>query len=337
MMRMVLLPVSGGATMIWTLLFGQCYVGFIPYGIGMTLDLAYLEDFRALVESGNFSRAALQRNLTQPAFSRRIRALEEWAGATLFDREGQPITLTEAGRALQPMLAEALRCLHQGREQARAAAARGRATLCFAATHVLSFTFFPAWLGELEGGPPPEAIQLVSDSLSACEQQMLQGRAQFLLCHHHPSAPVRLDPSHFTSITVGTDLLCPVSAADAAGAPLHALDTTAQAALPYLAYSEDSGLGRIVAGAQGGGGLRLDRVFTSHLAAALRSMARAGRGVAWLPRSLIAGDLAQGRLVRAGPASLDVAVNIDLFRAKASLEAGAERFWAQLPRSASTH
>jgi LysR family transcriptional regulator, hypochlorite-specific transcription factor HypT len=46
----------------------------------MTLDLAYLLDFKALAETGSFSRAAFVRNVTQPAFSRRIRALEDWAG-----------------------------------------------------------------------------------------------------------------------------------------------------------------------------------------------------------------------------------------------------------------
>ena len=49
-----------------------------------TMNLSWLEDFLALAASGNFSRAAQERHMTQPAFSRRIRALEEWLGATLF-------------------------------------------------------------------------------------------------------------------------------------------------------------------------------------------------------------------------------------------------------------
>ena len=69
--------------------------GFTPMPIvfklcafGMTLDLAYLLDSKALAETGSFSRAAFVRNVTQPAFSRRIRALEDWAGgASLPARE----------------------------------------------------------------------------------------------------------------------------------------------------------------------------------------------------------------------------------------------------------
>jgi DNA-binding transcriptional LysR family regulator len=295
------------------------------------LDLAYLEDFQALIETGNFSRAAAQRHMTQPAFSRRIRLFEEWAGTPLFERTGQPITLTEAGRALRPMVAETLRCLARGRQEARAAASRERATLHFAATHVLSFTFFPAWLRSLEGGQPLEAVQLMSDSLDACEQLMLNGQAQFLLCHHHAAAPVRLDRSRFASIRIGADALLPVSAPDAAGAALHALPAPGSVPLPYLAYSGESGLCRIVEAALPETAARqLDTVFTSHLAAALRSMAGTGRGIAWLPRSLIAEDLAAGGLVRAGPPDLDIPMEIRLFRAATPLGAAAERFWARL-------
>ena len=300
----------------------------------MTLDLAHLEDFQALVESGNFSRAALLRNLTQPAFSRRIRALEDWAGAVLFERETQPIALTRAGQVLQPRIGEILRLLAQGRDEARAAAARGHATLRFAATHVLSFTFFPAWLRGLESGQPLEAVQLVSDSLGVCEQLMLQGQAHFLLCHHHASAPVRLDPTRFTAVRVGQDVLLPVVAPDQTGKPRYVLAPGGTTPVPVLAYSDASGLGRIVAaaGVDTTGAVRLDPVFTSHLAAALRTMALTGRGVAWLPRSLIADDLDAGRLVRAGASALEIPVDITLVRGNAALGAAAERFWALVGR-----
>ncbi len=73
--------------------------------------------------------------------------------------------------------------------------------------------------------------------------------------------------------------------------------------------------------------MRLDTVFTSHLAAALRTMAATGRGVAWLPQSLIGEDLTAGRLVRAGDPSLDIPMEIHLLRPTARLAPAAERFW----------
>ena len=62
------------------------------------MDLEWLEDFVALARVGSFSKAAAQRYVTQPAFSRRIRSLEDWAGAVLFDRATNPVELTQAGK-----------------------------------------------------------------------------------------------------------------------------------------------------------------------------------------------------------------------------------------------
>ena len=50
------------------------------------VDQKLLEDFLSLCRHRSFSHAAQERNVTQPAFSRRIRALEEWLGVVLFDR-----------------------------------------------------------------------------------------------------------------------------------------------------------------------------------------------------------------------------------------------------------
>jgi len=46
-------------------------VSLSPYAEN-DMDLTWLADFVALSESGSFSRAAAQRHITQPAFSRRI-------------------------------------------------------------------------------------------------------------------------------------------------------------------------------------------------------------------------------------------------------------------------
>jgi DNA-binding transcriptional LysR family regulator len=42
------------------------------------VEIKWLEDFVTLAETSSFSRAAEIRNVTQPAFSRRIKQLETW-------------------------------------------------------------------------------------------------------------------------------------------------------------------------------------------------------------------------------------------------------------------
>jgi DNA-binding transcriptional LysR family regulator len=285
--------------------------------IGIAMELSWLEDFTALVEAANFSRAAQARHLTQPAFSRRIRQLEDWVGTPLFDRTAQ--RPTPAGEAFRAVADEVLRRLNQGREQALEAAGAAAGALTFAATHALSLTFFPTWLRGLEARASLGAVHLVSDSLAACEEIMAQGQAQFLLCHHHDSAPSRLDTPQFRWVGVGADRLVPVGKGRA----------LAEGA-PFLGYHDESGMGRMVAALLKAKGVGLERVFTSHLATVLQAMARDGRGIGWLPLSLVAEDLAAGRLERAGGAEWDIPMDIRLIRPRSRLSPAAEAFWALL-------
>ncbi|MBE7204297.1 MAG: LysR family transcriptional regulator, partial [Parafilimonas terrae] len=64
--------------------------------------------------------------------------------------------------------------------------------------------------------------------------------------------------------------------------------------------------------------------------ATLMTMAREGYGVAWLPLTLAEAALGQGQLVRAGPDSLDVPVEIRLFRAPESRTIAADALWQRL-------
>jgi DNA-binding transcriptional LysR family regulator len=50
----------------------------------------------------NFSRAADELFLTQPAITQQVKALEEEIGTPLFDRSSGRITLTQAGKVLLP-------------------------------------------------------------------------------------------------------------------------------------------------------------------------------------------------------------------------------------------
>ncbi len=66
------------------------------------MDTQALTAFLAVVETGSFSEAAHKLHLTQPAVSKRIRSLETQLNASLFDRVGREVLLTEAGKALIP-------------------------------------------------------------------------------------------------------------------------------------------------------------------------------------------------------------------------------------------
>lgn len=292
------------------------------------MDMSWLEDFIALADALNFTRAAEARHVTQPAFSRRIQALEGWIGTRLVARSTHGVTLTAAGAHLRGRADALAREVNQLRLETREVAGRETAALSFTATHALSFTFFPKWIRERERAAPLGAINLISDSMAACEQIMLRGRAQFLLCHAHRDSPSRLPTDQFGSVAIGRDVLLPLVAPGARGAPLWSLDGPAKKPLPCLAYSADSGLGRIVAARAPAAALA--PVFTSQLAATLLSMAVARRGIAWLPQSLAQDDLEHGRLVVAGGKRWHIPVEIRLYRPAAHQGRAAEALWASL-------
>ena len=295
------------------------------------MNISWLEDFLALAFTKNFSRAADLRHMTQPAFGRRIRALEEWLGTSLFDRGTQPITLTETGEWFRKVAQDLLAQVARLPVEARAVEESWTTTLQFAATHTLSFSFMPNWLRSLEPRVSVGAIQCVSDMLQRCEALMLQGKVQFVLCHTHPHINGQLEAAGYPSIQLGNDTFVPVSAADDRGQPQHYVTSTADGscAIQLLDYSAESGIGRILHQILGPelDRLSIQTVFTAHLASVLRPMVLSGRGIAWLPQSLVADDLHAGRLVLAGPEQWQIPLQVRLYRDRSTLSQAAEMFW----------
>jgi DNA-binding transcriptional LysR family regulator len=78
-----------------------------------------LEAFVYIAQLGGFTEASRRLNRSQPAISRRIRELERSLGATLFERAGRGVSLTEAGKALRPYAEAALATIRDGERAVR--------------------------------------------------------------------------------------------------------------------------------------------------------------------------------------------------------------------------
>lgn len=303
------------------------------------MESRWLEDFLSLVDTRNFSRSAQARYTTQPAFSRRIKSLEEWVGAQLFNRATQPITLTLSGERFRPVAEDVLRRLYQGREEARRIGDVSANTIRFAATHSLSLNFFPSWLRSLELRSHTFNTRLDTSQFHDCIHLLQRGGCHFLISYTHPDIQMHLPLEHFVSKLVLRDELVPVTLPDSAGQPVDRLPGTEDDPVHYLAYSETSAIGRVVDQMISAAPepLHLRRVFVSHMAAVLKAMSSEGRGTAWLPASHLTREFADGSLVPAGDERWNIPVEVRLIRSRDPLPEVSEELWALVPTEEDTN
>ncbi len=83
------------------------------------MEMHQIRYFLAVAEDLNFTKAAERCNVSQPALSRAIQALEQELGGPLFRRERSHTHLSELGRMVQPHLAEVLDSTQSARRLAQ--------------------------------------------------------------------------------------------------------------------------------------------------------------------------------------------------------------------------
>ncbi|WNK19889.1 LysR substrate-binding domain-containing protein [Halomonas piscis] len=257
----------------------------------------WLEDFFALIEAGTFSQAAERRHVTQPAFSRRIRQLEEWLGAELIDRTSSQLTLTPHARTYEVPMRNWLAGLYAMRSRIRADVERGpRAILT--TQHTLTVSYLPQLLRYFRNRAPEARLQVRTADRIDCIHDFQRGEADLLLCNEVVDSPLFLSQDDVERVTLGTEQLIPVCAADRLGRPIYDLDSEAR--LPLIGYDDNSFLGKILAAPYL---LNLQRRYEIELVCetaftiGIRELSLAGLGVGWLPHGLIEEDLAAGKLV----------------------------------------
>lgn len=287
------------------------------------METKWLEDFVSLAETRSFSRSAQLRHVTQPAFSRRIQALEAWAGTDLVDRSSYPTRLTPAGETLYTQSLEMLQALQSTRAMLRGHSAAGQDVIEFAVPHTLAFTFFPAWVSSLRDKFGPIKSRLIALNVHDAVLRLVEGGCDVLIAYHHASQPFQLAADRYEMVPLGQELLAPYCKPDAQGEPMFKLPGRAGQPLPYLGYAPGAYLGRVtdLILKQAGTAIHLDRVYETDMAEGLKVMALEGHGIAFLPHSAVKKELKARRLVAAAPvgmADLEMAMDLRAYREKPS-------------------
>jgi DNA-binding transcriptional LysR family regulator len=285
------------------------------------METKWLEDFVSLAETRSFSRSAQLRHVTQPAFSRRIQALEAWAGTDLVDRSSYPTRLTPAGETLYAQSLEMLQALQSTRAMLRGHSAAGQDVIEFAVPHTLAFTFFPAWVSSLREKFGPIKSRLIALNVHDAVMRLVEGGCDIFIGYHHASQPFQLDADRYEMVSLGQEVLAPYCKVDSNGEPLFKLPGRAGQPLPYLGYAPGAYLGRVtdLILKQSATAIHLDRVYETDMAEGLKVMALEGHGVAFLPYSAVKKELRSKRLVNAAPAEikgLEMTMDVRAYREK---------------------
>ncbi len=275
------------------------------------METKWLEDFVSLSETRSFSRSAQLRHVTQPAFSRRIQALEAWAGIDLVDRSAYPTRLTPAGETLHAQALELLEALQATRNMMRSHQAAGQDMIEFAVPHTLAFTFFPHWLTELRERFGAVKSRLTALNVHDAALRLAEGGCDLLIAYHHPSQPLRLSDDRYEMLPLSSETLAPYAKAGADGRPLFSLLAPAVGPTPFLSYAPGAYLAGLVEAIrrQAGDSLALDTVYETDMAEGLKAMALEGHGLAFLPHSSVRRELKARRLV---PAATDPALQLTM-------------------------
>jgi DNA-binding transcriptional LysR family regulator len=291
------------------------------------MDTTLLEDFLELARELNFSRAAENRNMTQPAFSRRMKNLENDIQTPLISRTTRQVALTSAGRALQPRAEAIVRMLSDARLETLEAAGRAKKSLNLAATHALSYTFVPRWL--MRVGDPEEigTLNMASDTHRQCLRIMQNGGVNFFICHKSPTGSQDLPNRQFLCHAIGHDCLVPLCAPEADGKPRWRIGSGLPK-VPFISYANASGLHAILEAHWATDGRPgIEPTMNSVLASTNLEMAKAGQGVAYLPLTLAENDIQGGHLVRAAGEEMDVPVQVVIYRPRSRMSPHCEAFW----------
>jgi DNA-binding transcriptional LysR family regulator len=294
------------------------------------LELKWLKDYLALAEQGSFSKAANVRFVTQPAFSRRIRALEAWMGISLIDRNQYPFCFTPAGLAFVDRAQQLADSIYLIREQLRTLE-RGQNELTISSQHALAVSFFPNWVESFDGLLDDSLIRLDTVNFHDGVDAFLAGNSDLLLCYASVNLSEQLQRDDIESLSVGFDQLIPVSLANSDGSPLYPAQDNSE--LIMLSHPTQSFFGQLIASqsfSQLPRTVTLDHRYQSSLSEGLKALVLKGLGIAFLPRSIIADEINSGKVVQLTDILLSIPLEIKLLHLKDSESVSANKLWQYL-------
>lgn len=240
-----------------------------------------LRAFEAAARLGSFAAAAEELSVTAGAIAQHIKALEDWAGAPLFERRAQGVRLTAAGTSVLPEFSIAFDRLAEATRKLKSRVAPHRLTI--AALPSVAQLWLSPRLPAIR-----RAVPEVSISVTAMEQPPNPKREFFDFSLFYLAEEQRGD-----GIVLARDLIFPVAAPEIAVQIGDLKDLAAFACLEDVTWNDDWPLWLSVAEAKD---LPISHGPAFSLYALAVEEARNGAGIVIGHEALIRADLEAGRL-----------------------------------------
>lgn len=252
-----------------------------------------IDTFLTVCRFMNFTRAAEELNITQPAVSHHIHYLEELYGARLFEYAGKKISLTEAGKVL---LSAATTMKHDElhlMRSIRQTAGSGR-RLVFGATMTVGEYVMPEALNRLMDSQPGVSVTMVvADTLELLEK-LDAGEIEFALVEGF------FQKKEYDFLVYGRGRFAIVKAP---GYRFHKSVSVIEDLIPERLFIREKGSGTRYVFERYLEGKNLliedfqDLMEISNIGA-IKTMVEDGRGVTFLYEAAVKRELESGKLVR---------------------------------------
>ena len=246
------------------------------------MDISSLEAFIAVAQSGSFSRASEQLNLTQPAVSKRVAGLESELGVQLFNRIARQISLTEAGKQLLPKASELLEQANELTLTMSNLSNEVRGNLSIAIAHHIGLHRMPPFLRRFHQLYPQVQLDIHFEDSDQAYLELVKGDIEFAII----TLPQTL-PEHLSQRVLWKDKLYPVAGRESVLASWDNVDVMGLATFPCVLPSTDTETHQILKRTFDSYGLELDVQMTTNNLETLKMLAVAGIGWSMLPETML--------------------------------------------------
>ncbi len=251
-----------------------------------------LHVFRTVARHLNFSRAAEELLLTQPAVTQQIKALEEELGVSLFDRGGGHIQLTPGGKALVPF-ADKMKQLSEEAVRAVAAAyGEQSGELALGASQTIAQYLLPTLIAAFRKRHPKVRVTAMSGNTDRMLEALIAGKIQLALIE----GPERRKDLQIETFMEDHMVLVVPPGHEWAGQEVTSAMIRRE---PLLMREFGSGSRRVIEQALAAGGLKAKDIQISmefDSTEGLLSAVEAGLGVTFVSRWAVRNQLALGTL-----------------------------------------